>query len=150
MNTIYEYNIWRRWIAGLKRIDEDPLRILVIANSKIPIPPVTYGGTERIVALLCEGLSARGHTVTLMASRGSRNYGHLVEYPWAGSRPKIYRGYCKLNFMLKLAWQLVSGHDFAICFGRVDYLWPLLKSTLPLIQVFSNPIDDTTLRNLGY
>ena len=124
------------------------MRLLVIANSRIPVPPNRYGGTERIVALLSEGLATRGHAVTLMGAQGSRDYGRLVEYPWAGRYPKIYRGYCKLNFMLKLAGQLVTGHDAAICFGRADYLWALLRSALPMIYVFENPIDDKTVKIL--
>ena len=64
-----------------------PLRIPVIADAKIPVPPDGYGGTERMVALLCAGLAARGHEVTLIAARGSRNYGRLITHPWAGRKP---------------------------------------------------------------
>lgn len=37
-----------------------------------------YGGTERIVSLLADGLSARGHDVTLFAAAGSRTNARLV------------------------------------------------------------------------
>ena len=36
------------------------------------IPPTAYGGTERVVAWLARGLAELGHTVTLVAGRGSR------------------------------------------------------------------------------
>jgi glycosyltransferase involved in cell wall biosynthesis len=124
------------------------LRILIIADSKIPVPPERYGGTERIVASLCAGLSSRGHAVTLMAAPGSRNYGRLVAYPWAGESRKLYRGFCKLNFTLKLMHELVRGHDVAISHGRVDYLFPILRSSMPLIYVFHNPIVDWILEIL--
>ena len=39
------------------------MRVLVIADAKVPVPPDGYGGTERMVALLCAGLAARGHQV---------------------------------------------------------------------------------------
>ena len=69
------------------------LRFLVIADAKIPVPPVGYGGTERIVALLCQGLAARGHQVTLIAAKGSRAYGRLITHPWPGrSRIRIGHG----------------------------------------------------------
>jgi len=42
------------------------VRLLVIADARIPVPPDGYGGTERIVALLCAGLAACGHQVTLL------------------------------------------------------------------------------------
>ena len=124
------------------------MRVLIIADSKIPIPPKRYGGTERIVASLCAGLSSRGHAVTLMAAPGSCNYGRLVAYPWAGESRKLYRGFCRLNFALKLTCELVRGHDVAISHSRADYLFPLLKSSTPLIYVFHNPIVDWVLEIL--
>ena len=39
-----------------------------------------------MVALLCQGLAARGHQVTLMAAKGSRDYGRLITHPWAGAQ----------------------------------------------------------------
>jgi glycosyltransferase involved in cell wall biosynthesis len=83
-----------------------------------------------------------------MAAQGSRNYGRLVAYPWAGESRKLYRGFCKLNFTLKLTRELVRGHDVAISHGRTDYLFPLLKSSIPLIYVFHNPIVEWVLEGL--
>jgi len=48
-----------------------PLRIALIAPPVVPLPPTTYAGTERIVALLAEGLHQRGHKVTVFASGDS-------------------------------------------------------------------------------
>ena len=76
-----------RRARGPGSADPGPLRILVIADAKITVPPEGYGGTERIVALLCAGLAARGHQVTLMAAKGSRNYGRLITHPWADASP---------------------------------------------------------------
>jgi glycosyltransferase involved in cell wall biosynthesis len=36
------------------------------------IPPTAYGGTERVVAWLARGLAELGHSVTLVAGRGSK------------------------------------------------------------------------------
>ena len=44
----------------------------------LPIPPVGYGGIERVVAVLVEGLVANGHQVTLFASGGSVTSARLV------------------------------------------------------------------------
>ncbi|MEB3198796.1 MAG: glycosyltransferase family 4 protein [Candidatus Sericytochromatia bacterium] len=48
------------------------MRIGLLAPLAYPIPPRGYGGTERVVASLADGLSRRGHTVTLFASGDSR------------------------------------------------------------------------------
>jgi len=47
------------------------VKIAVIAPVWLPVPPIGYGGTERVVALEVDELSARGHDVTLFASGDS-------------------------------------------------------------------------------
>ena len=44
---------------------EPPLRIAQVAPLYEAVPPGAYGGTERIIATLCDGLVAQGHDVTL-------------------------------------------------------------------------------------
>lgn len=53
------------------------MRIAVLAPPYLPVPPPLYGGTEKIVSLLTEGLVARGHDVTLFASGDSKTSAHL-------------------------------------------------------------------------
>ena len=101
------------------------MRVLVIADAKVPVPPERYGGTERIVALLCEGMAARGHQVTLLAAAGSRSYGRLVTHPWAGHKRYSYRAWCKIRFHALSLWA-ARDVDVVINFGRVDYLASLL------------------------
>lgn len=43
----------------------------MLAPPWIPVPPPGYGGIEAMIALLCDGLLARGHDVTLLAAPGS-------------------------------------------------------------------------------
>jgi len=47
------------------------MRIAQIAPPWITVPPAGYGGTEWVVQQLCDGLSERGHEVTLFASGDS-------------------------------------------------------------------------------
>jgi glycosyltransferase involved in cell wall biosynthesis len=54
------------------------MRIAQIAPPWLAVPPNRYGGTERVVALLADGLAERGHDVTLFASGGSRTRANLV------------------------------------------------------------------------
>jgi hypothetical protein len=48
------------------------MRIGLIAPVYERVPPVLHGGTERTLALLAEGLQARGHAVTVFASGDSK------------------------------------------------------------------------------
>jgi len=47
------------------------LKIAQVAAPLLSVPPKTYGGTEKIVSFLTEGLVQRGHKVTLYASGDS-------------------------------------------------------------------------------
>lgn len=55
------------------------LHIGLIAPPLLPVPPPAYGGTERVVHALAEGLHAAGHDVTLFASGDSKVSCQLVE-----------------------------------------------------------------------
>jgi glycosyltransferase involved in cell wall biosynthesis len=62
------------------RLDRDePYNIAMLAPPWIPIPPPGYGGIEHVVALLCDGLVALGHHVTLFAAPGSRSTANVHE-----------------------------------------------------------------------
>ncbi len=53
------------------------MRIGILSPVWFPVPPKAYGGIERVVALLADGLVAAGHDVTLFASGDSRTRARL-------------------------------------------------------------------------
>lgn len=54
------------------------MRIAQVAPLFESVPPLTYGGTERVVSYLTEELVRRGHEVTLFASGDSETRARLV------------------------------------------------------------------------
>jgi glycosyltransferase involved in cell wall biosynthesis len=54
------------------------MRIAQIAPLNEAVPPLLYGGTERVVAHLCNALAEMGHDVTLFASAEARTRAKLV------------------------------------------------------------------------
>jgi hypothetical protein len=54
------------------------LRIGMVAPAWLAVPPTGYGGIERVVSVLTEGLVAAGHDVTLFAAAGSVTSARLV------------------------------------------------------------------------
>jgi glycosyltransferase involved in cell wall biosynthesis len=62
------------------------MRVAQIAPPWIPVPPVTYGGTELMVATLIRGLQQRGVEVCLFSAGDSRldvpQYGHFFQSFW--------------------------------------------------------------------
>jgi glycosyltransferase involved in cell wall biosynthesis len=53
------------------------MRIAQVAPPWITVPPAGYGGTEWVVKQVCDGLTERGHDVTLYATGDSSTPAHL-------------------------------------------------------------------------
>ncbi|MDQ0729582.1 glycosyltransferase family 4 protein [Arthrobacter sp. B1I2] len=64
------------------------MRIGLVTGPWIPVPPATYGGTERVVDTLARGFAAAGHEVLLAAPSDSSCPVQLVP----GMRPTDYEG----------------------------------------------------------
>jgi len=54
------------------------MRIAQVAPLYEAVPPRYYGGTERVVAYLCDALTELGHEVTLFASAEARTQARLI------------------------------------------------------------------------
>lgn len=57
-----------------------PLRIAQVAPLYEAVPPGAYGGTERVIATLCDGLVAQGHDVTLFGPETSETAARLEAF----------------------------------------------------------------------
>lgn len=65
------------------------MRIAMVSTPFVPVPPTGYGGTERVVHELVEGLVGAGHDVVLFATGDSRTTGQLrFLYPEAQWPPR--------------------------------------------------------------
>lgn len=53
------------------------MRIAILAPPYLSVPPKAYGGTEKIVSLLADGLVDRGHDITLFATGDSQTRAKL-------------------------------------------------------------------------
>ena len=53
------------------------MKIAILSPVWFPVPPDGYGGIERVVSLLADGLVEAGHEVTLFASGDSTTLGEL-------------------------------------------------------------------------
>ena len=120
------------------------MKILMIADPHIPIPPQHYGGAERIVALYARAFQQRGHTVHLLAGEGSQPYGGRLHLHRAPSLAWPSRAQRKLRFQLQSLWAARDA-DVIYNHGRFDYLEALLLCRRPLLCKFPNPIDQAQI-----
>jgi glycosyltransferase involved in cell wall biosynthesis len=119
------------------------MQILLTADPELPVPPVTYGGIERIVADLVVGLRERGHTVGLVAHPDSTVPTDAF-YPWAGTTSQNVRDTvrnCRVLMRAVRSFQPEVLHSFS----RLMYMLPLLPRRLPKIMSYQrNPSLRTT------
>jgi glycosyltransferase involved in cell wall biosynthesis len=123
------------------------LRIAVTADPFLPVPPVHYGGIERIVHLLLVGLVERGHRPVLFAHPSSVVSGvPLVPYgapPHTGFRRRAQ----ELAQLGAALWYRRHEVDVIHSFGRLAALAPVLAlRDLPKIQSYQRAIPWTGVR----
>ncbi|WP_225871039.1 glycosyltransferase family 4 protein [Pedobacter frigiditerrae] len=106
------------------------LRIAVIADPFIPVPPLNYGGIERIIDFLVTGLTEKGHELVLLAHPESKVICKHLSYGDQNSIFKHLKNIVKVN-QLK-AYQ----PDIIHSFGRLAYLLPFLQSSTPKIMSY--------------
>ena len=111
-----------------------PMNILLTADPELPVPPTLYGGIERIIDLLIEGLRQRGHRVGLVAHRGSTCAVDAF-YPWSGLSSQSPGDTLRNTATL---WQAVQRFqpDVLHSFSRLQYLLPLLPTALPKVMSY--------------
>lgn len=120
------------------------MRILITADPEIEVPPLLYGGIERIVDGLVRHLRRRGHEVCLVARAGSRCAADAV-HAWPGASSLSRRDTVVNTLAL---WRAARSFrpDIIHSFSRLAYLTPLLRGRTPIVMSFQR---DPTLRTVS-
>jgi glycosyltransferase involved in cell wall biosynthesis len=117
------------------------LRIALTVDPELPVPPVHYGGIERIVDMLARGLTERGHEVTLFAHPDSTCPVNKVAWGGRSSRALLDT----LRNAATLARHVTSGRiDIVNSFSRVAYLAPILPLSVPKLMSYHREISPRT------
>jgi glycosyltransferase involved in cell wall biosynthesis len=120
-----------------------PLRIAQVAPPLERVPPLAYGGTERIVHGLVVELVARGHDVTTFASGDSDVPGrHIATVPEA-LRPAGYIGETMPWFLLTMQQALNRAGEFDIIHSHLEWSSVLFArlSPVPVVSTFHGRLD---------
>lgn len=125
------------------------LNIALTADPELPVPPRLYGGIERIIHLLADGLVERGHRVTLFAHPDSRTKANLIPYTPSQTRSRretIANIRIISSAARRLKFDVLHSHS------RILYLAPLLMTKLPKLmsyQRYITPKSITAARRLA-
>lgn len=116
------------------------MRILLVMDPFIPVPPRHYGGIERVVADLGAALIARGHDVTLWAAPGSSMNGHVEPF----GREHEWTRWSNVRNTLTLSSRFLArrgAFDVVHNFGRLAYLLPIARSRVAKVQTYMRPVN---------
>lgn len=119
------------------------LRIAQIAPPIERVPPIGYGGTERIVHELTTELVRRGHEVTTFASADSEVPGRLVPTIERAMRPAGDGGDASGWFMVTIEALLDQIDEFDLVHSHLEW-WsiPLARiSPIPVVSTFHGRLD---------
>ncbi|HKP46618.1 MAG TPA: glycosyltransferase family 4 protein [Pyrinomonadaceae bacterium] len=121
------------------------MRILLLMDPLIAVPPREYGGIERVVADLANELHRRGHGVTVWAAPGSHV---MCELETFGCEGEWTRRSNIRNSALVTArfWSSPKRFDIVHNFGRLAYLLPILRWDVPKIQTYMRWVENRNIR----
>jgi glycosyltransferase involved in cell wall biosynthesis len=129
------------------------VRVAQVAPLYEAVPPSLYGGTERVIAALCDGLVDLGHDVTLFAPGTSETRAHLEA---AGpplrermSRKELVEVAPHLHLRM-LADVYERAHEFDVVHSHVD-IWTLAfaaRSATPSVLTMHGRLDTDHVREI--
>lgn len=122
------------------------MKILIVMDPGILVPPVGYGGHERLVALFAEQYLKLGHEVHLLVTEGSHIEGCVVHSIGKAGFPARKS---EMNKALFKAWKFLwinrNRFDLIHNFGRLLYLLPVLASQVKKIMTYGREIDSKNI-----
>src|ERR1700761_780636 len=110
------------------------MRILLPVDPFLPVPPLLYGGVERIVAGLLAALRSRGHQVGLVAHPDSSAAADFF-LPWPAPRPNSPLAHAHNALALRKAVRCFQP-SVVHSFSRLLYLVPLLARRVPKLMSY--------------
>lgn len=118
------------------------MKILLVMDSGIKVPPVGYGGHERLVYLMALEYRAMGHEVHLLVTKGSEVPGCTVH---GFGKEEFPPGYVhRLTSLLSVWLFLFRNHrkfDLVHNFGRLAFLLPILNKPVKKIMTYGRVIS---------
>ena len=113
------------------------MKIAIISSIFLKTPPDKYGGTERVVATLADGLVNRGHEVTLFATGDSKTKAkldYLFELPqWSWEKEGAHARYA---FSKAVDYDLVHNYSYSGLPLVQDSIVPTVSTVRSLSNIY--------------
>ncbi|MDO9374769.1 MAG: glycosyltransferase, partial [Ferruginibacter sp.] len=123
------------------------MKILMVMDPGILVPPVGYGGIERLVEIFAIEYKKLGHEVHLLVTPGSYVEGCIV-HPFGkeGFPPKKKDARKAIPIAWRFLWRHRNYFDLVHSFGRLAYLLPIMGHPVKKIMTYQREIDGRNIR----
>jgi glycosyltransferase involved in cell wall biosynthesis len=118
----------------------------------IPVPAPGYGGIEEVVRLLCDGLAARGHDVTLFAPPGSDSRAAVVPVLEEAHPDEIQKAQYEADHVARAFAEVDAaaerGEPFDVIHDHVGHTALAMadRVSAPLVHTLHGPFDEAACR----
>jgi glycosyltransferase involved in cell wall biosynthesis len=117
------------------------MKILIPVDPEIPVPPLLYGGVERLVDGLATAYRNSGHEVILVAHKQSACLAAKRIYGLPAQHSRGLKNIIKNSlFLLKIV--LLEKPDVIHSFGRLLYLYPVMfRTNISFLMTYGRAIS---------
>jgi len=122
------------------------MKILLIMDPGIPVPPPLYGGHERLVYMFAEEYIRLGHEVTLLAGPDSYCSGVTVNFGINDLKRNKKQKQDELLFVWKYLYRNRKNFDLIHNFGRLLYLVPVLPYKVRKTMTYGREVSKRGIR----
>lgn len=123
------------------------MKILLINDPGIPVPPKLYGGIERIVYMLAQEYIKQGHEVTLLAGPDSFGANEITTFGENNLPKNKWQAFKEILFVWQYLLLNYKKYDLIHSFGRLIYLLPVLNKPVKKIMSYQRAV---TAKNIAF
>jgi glycosyltransferase involved in cell wall biosynthesis len=126
------------------------MKILIVMDPGILVPPKGYGGHERLVEMFALEYTRLGHEVHLLVTEGSYVPGCII-HPFGkeGFPPKKWDARMAIPKAWYFLWKNRNKFDLVHNFGRLAYLLPILHHPVKKIMTYGREIYAPNIKNIN-
>ncbi|MES2278839.1 MAG: glycosyltransferase [Bacteroidota bacterium] len=121
------------------------MKILLLMDPFIPVPPIHYGGIERIVHDIACQYVKMGHNVTIVAGPNSTSPDRLITYGKNGNVSAAIN-ISNLKQIYTILKKEIKQHDVLHNFGRLAYILPFIKTDTRKVQSYLRQVTHNNIR----
>ncbi len=122
------------------------MRILLMMDPGISVPPPLYGGHERLVYMFAEEYTKMGHEVSLLAGPNSNISGKVYTFGINNLNRSKWQKAKELVFAWRFLFSKRKDFDLIHNFGRLAYLFPITNSAAKKIMTYGRPVSQKGIK----